>query len=125
MSEILKSITGNGLFPVRNLHGKTIEFPFVGPLNIQTNDDFQFDRVDTAIVNRPCIFEYPYSFLFTEEQSGDMDTDVEGIVESDEEDDEGVNSTFERPIDKTLKIMFASEEYRDEYMLLLLDVFRD
>ncbi|KAJ3281489.1 hypothetical protein HK104_011442 [Borealophlyctis nickersoniae] len=125
VSEIIKSISGNDPFPVRTLHGKPITFPFTGMLNISTNDDIKFDTVGISIAKRQRMVPYPFSFVEPETDLLDEeDTEMEVNDEEDEEDP-GTNASFEKPLDVTLKTKFQSEEYRDECMLMLLDLYKE
>ncbi|KAJ3029754.1 hypothetical protein HDV00_009440 [Rhizophlyctis rosea] len=124
MSAIIKPITANDPFPVRTLHGKPITFPFTGGLHIQTNDEIEFDKVDPGMMRRPRVLLYPFTFVPGMVEKT-QDDDDEGGSDSDyDSDDEGVNSTFEKPMDMSLKDKLTSEEYRDEFMLMLLDIYK-
>ncbi|KAJ3288762.1 hypothetical protein HK104_007986, partial [Borealophlyctis nickersoniae] len=125
VSETIKGMSGNDPFPVRTLHGKPITFPFTGGLNISTNDAIQFDTVGTSVAERHRMVRYPYSFVAPQTDLDEEDSEMEVDDEEEDEEDRGLNASFEKPLDVTLKTKFQSKEYRDEFMLMLLDLYKE
>ena len=105
-----KNMSGNDPFSIRTLHGKPITFVFTGYLNVQTNDDIKFDKFDFATAKRTKVQEYPFSF-------------VEDYAEVESDEDEGGFAA--KKIDTSLKAKFMTEEYRDQFLLMLFDLFQN
>ncbi|KAJ3176013.1 hypothetical protein HDU85_007832 [Gaertneriomyces sp. JEL0708] len=118
-SEELKPITGRDPFKVRTLHSKHIAFVVHAILNIQTNDNIQFDKVDRGTVCRLRVLEFPHEFgrvvYVVEEMEG----------RNDDEEDEDDDKVKIKPENLNLKHLMGSAPYRDEFMLMLLDVFKN
>ncbi|KAI9101679.1 hypothetical protein DFS34DRAFT_692392 [Phlyctochytrium arcticum] len=113
-SDEIKIIRGNDPYPVRTLHDKPITFPITGSLHIQTNEDPKFDRIDTAIALSAKMV--PYTVTFAECDDEEEDT----AVELDDDEDEKIV----RQVNPQLKKLLSSPEYRDTFILILMDIFQ-
>jgi phage/plasmid-associated DNA primase len=119
ISEIIKGLTGNDPLTVRTLNGKPISFVVSGLLNIQTNDPIRYDKVDFALAKRSRCQEYPFSFEVEEDTEEDTE-DGESMDVEDMDIDED-NSKDTKKINKDLKTLFASDEYRNQFILMLIE----
>lgn len=97
----LKGLSAGDPVTVRTLHGKPITFRPTGPLNIQTNEIPVVEKLDDGSVTRARIVEYPFTFRDYE--------DLKNKV---------------KKIDLSLKGLFGSPAFRDEFMLMLLDIYK-
>ena len=102
-SDIMKILTGNDYITVRGLYDKNpLSFPVTGNINGMSNHVAKMDEIQVSMVDRTINIEYPYHFV--------------------------ENPDAERPneklMDKSLKTKFATPEYRDAFILLLLDYFK-
>lgn len=105
VSSILKTISGRDKVPVRTLHGKPISFRVTGLTHLLTNDNPIFDLIDYAIVNRDRSAEYPFTFT---------------NINPDDEAEKDVKQA-----DQGIKELFRTAEYRDAFMQILLETYRD
>lgn len=118
-SKLIKGITGLDPFPVRDLHGKTISFPFTGLLHIQTNEDIQFDKMDNPLAKRTRVQHYPFQFVENAPKHvAQSETEREELAKQRVEGDQEL-----KELDTSLKGKFYSPEYRDQFILMLLDYF--
>ncbi|MDB5177430.1 MAG: hypothetical protein JWN75_1098 [Candidatus Saccharibacteria bacterium] len=101
-SEIFKRISGRVIQRYRDLHGKTMSFIVQGACHIQTNEEPKFDKVDNGVVRRVRMLEYPYSFVTTQDCM-----------------------SHQKKANENLKALFRSDAYRDEFILLLLDHYKE
>ncbi|KAJ3278566.1 hypothetical protein HK104_002213, partial [Borealophlyctis nickersoniae] len=93
-------------------------------LNIQTNDDIVFDKVDFGGSNRNHVLEYMVAFVKKVAMDIDDSTDeTESSEDEEDEQDEEDQIEEEKEIDMQLKTKFKSEEYGKEFMLWLLEIF--
>ncbi|KAJ3269177.1 hypothetical protein HK104_005168 [Borealophlyctis nickersoniae] len=96
LTTIIKPITANDPYPVHTLRGKPLTSPFTGQLNIQTNDDIVFDKVDFGGSNRNCVLEYMVAFvnkvaMDIDDTTGETESSEDEVDEVDEEDEEDLN----------------------------------
>lgn len=105
LSSFIKLITGNDPMPTRTLNGKPISFRVTGLFNILTNGTPIFDAVGKAVGLRDRTIEYP--FIYENIQKG-------------EELDQNCKQA-----DENIKELFRSDEYRDAFMQILLETYRD
>jgi len=116
-SDLLKIMSARDPFTVRDLRGKCITFPFTGPLHIESNADLMYDETDLPLLLRSRALEYPYQFILSpgSNNGGDSNGDVNA----------GEGDSMLREMDVTLKDCFLSDEYRDEFIMMLLEHFRE
>lgn len=101
-SDIIKWMTGGDSHTVRKPHDSvSLTFPIAGMVTIQTNHPLRYDEMDYAVCERSKVTKYPYQFV-TEPSSKN-----------------------EKFLDTSLKELFVSDAYRDEFMLMLIDTFRE
>ncbi|KAJ3048804.1 hypothetical protein HK097_010185 [Rhizophlyctis rosea] len=115
-SLLLKSLSGRDPFTVRDLRGKCITFPFTGMIHIQCNDDIINDQIDKPLVLRKRALSYPFQFIQGGGSGGEAGNGDDGWVEGD---------PLLKELDPTLKDCFMSTEYRDEFIMMLFDLFRN
>ncbi|KAI8820536.1 uncharacterized protein EV422DRAFT_506772 [Fimicolochytrium jonesii] len=112
LSEMFKKVSGNDKITVRTLNGKPISFPITGQTNVQTNEDPVFDKIDLALCNRVRMQEFPYSFTLN--GSEPIKEEGDGIQEE----------QLQKEGDMKLKGYFKTNACRDEFILLLIGIFR-
>jgi hypothetical protein len=108
LSAVLKMLSGNDKISVRTLHGKPVSFRVTGVVNLSTNDMPLFDVMDDALMARNRNIEYPFTFRSDVDADEDMG-DLNNIRQSQE----------------GIKELFRTDEFRDEFMLMLLKIYRD
>ncbi|KAJ3028877.1 hypothetical protein HK097_005873, partial [Rhizophlyctis rosea] len=116
-SMLLKIFSGRDPFSVRDLRGKCITFPFTGPLHIESNADLTYDEVDQPLILRSQAVSYPFQFIL---KPGSQEGGV-----NDGQGDAAAGENLMREMDPTLKDSFMSDEYRDEFIMMLFDHFRE
>lgn len=100
-ADTIKWMTANDPHTVRKPHDCiSLTFPIAGNLVISTNHPLKYDRMDKALPPRTKIVEYPYQFVDEPSEKND------------------------KQIDCSLKEKFETTAYRDEFMLMLIEIFR-
>ncbi|KNC99706.1 uncharacterized protein SPPG_05087 [Spizellomyces punctatus DAOM BR117] len=122
IAEIIKRwSSGDDRQTVRSLHGKPISFPITGLLNVQTNEDIKFDKVERALAMHARVQEYPFCFDDADEDNKEEGDEDEGDEVADDETED--SPTSRKIIDRSLKRLFSSPAYRDEFILMLFEYY--
>ncbi|DAC81665.1 TPA_asm: PolA-S3H [Powellomyces chytrid fungus MELD virus 3] len=85
----------------RDVHGKQFQFRLTGLVNIQTNEDPVFEKMQTSMSRRIKVVRYPYRFGTVEDPANNL-----------------------KIMDESLEMKFLTDAYRDEFMLMLIDLYR-
>ena len=100
-SDIVKSITGNDKITTRGLYKEAESFKPQCGITFQMNKLLEIDESGDSLKRRLRVIDFPFKF-------------VDNPVKS-----------YERPLDNTLKEKFRDIRYAQQYMLILLDHYRD
>lgn len=100
---MLKEMTGNDILTCRSLFGKPIQFISQALISIQLNGNPTYNKIDNAITMRNIIQPFPFQFVNKD------------IIELQE---------HQRYGDSNIKQYISSIEWRNEYILMLLENYQ-
>ncbi|KAJ3004217.1 hypothetical protein HKX48_001362 [Thoreauomyces humboldtii] len=109
---MIKQWTGSDPIAVRDLRGKVWTVKNTALICAQTNDNPLFDNLQSGLVKRVKMVEYPNEFGTVEDVNTNSDQ---------EEGNEAETRHVIRQADETIKTDFGTAAYRDEFMLMLLE----
>ncbi|KAJ3003459.1 hypothetical protein HKX48_001751 [Thoreauomyces humboldtii] len=109
---MIKQWTGSDPIAVRDLCGKVWTVKNTALICAQTNDNPLFDNLQSGLVKRVKMVEYPNEFGTVEDVNTNSDQ---------EEGNEAETRHVIREADETIKTDFGTAAYRDEFMLMLLE----
>lgn len=106
--DFLKKITGNNEITTRFLHENTFTYTPFFTYHLQANELPKISKIDTAIEQRIKVIHYPNTF-----------------VEKSYYEENKHKNEFLRVKDDKLKDKTTSQEYINEFILLLLDTYKE